>query len=397
MPTSRKITEQISRSSWIRRMFEEGARMKRELGEDEVLDFTLGNPVMEPPPRLQQVLREVVEDPCPGCHRYMPNPGFPDVREAVARHLSEVHGRQLGPDLVVMTVGAAGAMNCVLKAILDPGDEVLVLLPFFPEYAFYVDNHGGRVVEVETDADFRLDLEAVHAALSERTRALIINSPNNPTGRVYDKASLAALGEVLRMAEARHGRPIYLIADEPYRALVYGGLEVPSVFTCHSHSVVCSSHSKDLAVPGERIGFAAINPDNPGAAQLFGAMAFTNRILGFVNAPALMQRVVARLQGVQIDPEVYRGLRDLLVEGLNSVGMQIEPSDGAFYVFPRTPISDDLAFANMLKEQGVLVVPGAGFGRSGHIRISYCVHEETIEKSLPRFARVMEAFGASGR
>ncbi len=394
MPTSNKVAQLIQGSSWIRRMFEEGERLKAIHGKDAVFDFTLGNPVIDPPEGLEEALLEAVRDRRPGAHRYMPNPGFLDVRQAVADHLSRVHQRPLGPERILMTVGAAGAMNITLKAILDPGDEVLVLVPYFPEYAFYVDNHGGVLVPVETRADFDLDLDRVAAALGPRTRAVIINSPNNPTGRIYDAATLRGLGELLQAAEQRHGRPIYLLSDEPYRAIVYAAGPLPSVFAAHRHAVICTSHSKDLAIPGERIGYAAIHPEHPGGAQLFDAMAFANRILGFVNAPALMQRVVARLQETQVDPEVYRRRRDLMIAGLRAAGMEIEPPRGAFYLFPRTPIADDVAFTELLKEELVLVVPGEGFGRAGHIRLSYCVPDETIAASLPAFERVARRLSA---
>lgn len=389
MPTSRSIADKITRHSWIRRMFEEGARLKQELGADQVFDFTLGNPVVEPPANLLQTLADVVAHEEPGCHRYMQNTGFLWVREAVAKQLSSVHDRLFGPQHVVMTCGAAGALNITLKSILDPGDEVLVLVPFFPEYEFYIDNHGGKMVLVQTRADFTVDLDAVAAALSPRTRAIIVNSPNNPTGTVYDHATLAGLGTLLGDAEKRYGRRIYLISDEPYRALVYDGPPPGSIFAVHPHAVLCTSHSKDLALPGERIGFAAIHPDDPEGPRLYGALAFTNRILGFVNAPALMQRVVARLQGITVDPEIYRRRRDMLVAGLRAAGMEVQAPPGAFYLFPRTPIPDDIAFTNLLKEKAVLVVPGQGFGRAGHVRIAYCIPEAMIERGLPRIAEVL--------
>jgi len=389
MPTSRRIKQKMVRHSWIRRMFEEGARLKQALGPDKVFDFTLGNPVVEPPANLGRVLQEVAADDEPGAHRYMHNTGFPWVREAVARQLGEVHGRTFGAEHVVMTCGAAGALNITLKSLLDPGDEVLVLVPFFPEYEFYIDNHAGKMVLVETRADFSIDLDAVRAALTPRTRAMIINSPNNPTGTIYDEATLKGLGELLREAEGSSGRRIYLISDEPYRALVYGDTPPPSIFDVHPHSVLCTSHSKDLALPGERIGFAAIHPDDAEGKHLYSALAFTNRILGFVNAPALMQRVVAKLQGQTVDPGIYRRRRDLLVAGLREAGLEVSPPPGAFYVFPRTPIPDDVEFTNLLKEQAVLVVPGRGFGRPGHVRIAYCIPEHTIKAGVARLAMVM--------
>ena len=389
MPTAKKIAGQIGNASFIRRMFEEGERLKQQFGAENVFDFTLGNPVMEPPPRMKQVLAQVVDARRPGMHRYMANVGYEPVRQAVAGYLSRIHGCPLTAEHVVMTVGAAGAMNCVLKAILDPGDEVIVLAPFFPEYAFYVDNHGGKLVLVQTDATFRPEAEALRQALTPRTRALIINSPNNPTGKVYDRATLEALAGVLHEAAALTGRPVYLLSDEPHRKLVYDGIEVPSIFEVYPYSVICTSHSKDLALPGERIGYAAINPNHPGAAELFGALAFANRILGYVNAPALMQLVVAQLQEEQVSLELYRRRRDLLVEGLNDAGWPVEAPEGAFYLFPATPIPDDLAFVRALARKNVLTVPGRGFGRPGHVRLCYCIEEDTIRRSIPRFREAL--------
>ena len=396
MSVSKKIEGLIENASWIRRMFEEGARLTAVHGEDAVLDFSLGNPTLEPPASFTQSLREAVDDAPPGSHRYMPNPGYPERRAAVAEHLSRVHGCPVTAGHVVMSVGAAGALNCALKAILDPGDEVLVLAPYFPEYRFYADNHGASFAVAETTDDFDIDVEAVRAAVNERTRAVIINSPNNPTGKVYGAERLAETGRVLDEAQARSGRPVYLISDEPYRKIVYG-VEVPSLFAAHANSIVCTSHSKDLGLPGERIGYAAINPACPGADKLFGAMAFTNRILGFVNAPALMQRAVAAHQATTIDPEIYRRKRDVLVAGLREAGYDLVEPGGAFYVFPRTPIPDDVEFAKLLARHLILAVPGVGFGRSGHMRLSYCVEDRTIERALPRFAEVLEEVRSGGR
>ncbi len=385
MPISQKIEDFIAAASWIRRMFEEGARLVAEHGEENVYDFSLGNPTLEPPPAFDRALRRAVEDAPAGSHRYMPNPGYLEVRAKVAEALAASHGKPLGPEHVLMTVGAAGAANCTLKAVLDPDDEVIVFAPFFPEYRFYIDNHGGRMVVVETAQDFDLDVEALERALTERTRALILNSPNNPTGRIYSAEGLARLGEALRAAEQRWGRPIYLISDEPYRKIVYD-VEPPSIFAAHPNAVLCTSHSKDLGLPGERIGYAAINPDCEPAAKLFGAMAFTNRILGYVNAPALMQRVVADLQTESISAEIYRKKRDLFLNGLREAGYDVIEPEGAFYLFPRSPIPDDVAFVQLLAKHLVLAVPGVGFARSGHFRLAYCVDDATIEGALPRFS-----------
>ena len=366
-------------------MFEEGARLRAEHGAENVFDFSLGNPTLEPPPAFTKALRREVADLAPGSHRYMPNPGYPQVRAKVAAHLSEAHGVEVTANHVLMTVGAAGAANCTLKAILDPGDQVVVLAPFFPEYRFYIDNHGGEMVVAETTETFDLDPEAIAELITPKTRAVIVNSPNNPTGRIYSADRLAHLGSVLREAETKHGREIYLISDEPYRKIVYD-VELPSLFAAHHNSVICTSHSKDLGLPGERIGFAAINPACDDDAELFGAMAFTNRILGYVNAPALMQRVIADLQAETIDPALYRRKRDLFLTGLREAGYEVVEPEGAFYLFPKSPIEDDVEFVQVLSKHLVLGVPGLGFARAGHLRLAYCVDDVTIEKALPRFA-----------
>jgi aspartate aminotransferase len=388
MPVAKKIEGFIVAASWIRRMFEEGARLKALHGRDKVFDFSLGNPTLEPPPSFQEALQRAVQEAPLGSHRYMPNPGYVDVRAKVAAHLEATHDRPFTANHILMTVGAAGAVNCTLKAILDPGDEVIVFAPYFPEYRFYIDNHGGTMVVAETTEEFDLDIEALRDVMGERTRAVIINSPNNPTGRVYTAERLAQLGEVLAEAETKFGRPVYLMSDEPYRKIAYG-VEVPSIFTAHHNAVLCTSHSKDLGLPGERIGFAALNPECTGVAALFGAMAFTNRILGFVNAPALMQRVVADLQYDSISAEIYRAKRDVFVTGLREAGYDVVEPEGAFYLYPKSPIADDVEFVHIMAKHLVLAVPGVGFARSGHFRLAYCVDDATIENALPRFAQAM--------
>ena len=296
MPVSRRTADLMKGSSWIRKMFEEGARLKAEVGADRVFDFSLGNPVIEPPPEVKQAFREALDDASPGLHRYMPNAGIPAVRAAVAEFLARDHGVPFTPDRLLMCVGAGGGLNVVLKSLLDPGDEVVVLAPYFPEYAFYIDNHGGRMVEVPAGPGFLPDLDAIGKALTPRTAAVLVNSPNNPTGVVYEQETLDALGGLLRRHGERTGRVIHLISDEPYRRILFDGRRPASVFRAHGPSILVTSHSKDLALPGERIGVVALGPEVPEAADLAAALTFSNRVLGFVNAPALLQRAVARLQ-----------------------------------------------------------------------------------------------------
>jgi aspartate aminotransferase len=369
-------------------MFEEGAELKARVGADQVYDFTLGNPDLEPPEAVKTALLEVVREEGPGLHSYMPNAGFLTTRRAVAEHLRDMHHLPFGPDDVIMTCGAAGALNVILKALLDPWEEVIILAPFFPEYLFYIENHGGMARVVETDSQFLPVVAAVAAAINDHTRAVILNSPNNPTGQVYDGALLRSLGEVLAKGSARFGRPIYLINDEPYRRLVYDGLSLPSIFQAYPETLVATSFSKDLSLPGERIGYVALNPGAQGRGEMMGAMILANRILGYVNAPALMQRVVATLTETTVDITPYVRRRELFCRILAKIGYDFIKPKGAFYLFPKSPLPDDVAFVQELKQENILAVPGRGFGRPGYFRLAFCVPESTIASAAPGFARV---------
>jgi aspartate aminotransferase len=385
MPISKKIADAMTRSSWIRRMFEEGEKLRAE-GKGPVHDFSLGNPDLEPPEAFRRRLQELVNAPQPGMHRYMPNVGYPSTRQAVAQRLGHEFGLPFTKEHVVMTVGAGGGLNVVLKSILDPGDEVLVLSPYFVEYLFYADNHGGTVVKVPAAANFDIDVPAIAAAITPRTKALIINSPNNPTGVVYPAETLARLGQVLREKSAALGTTIFVVSDEPYRRLVYDLEHCPSIIEHYANSVLVMSHSKDLGLPGERIGYAAIHPKAAEADRLFAAMAFTNRTLGYVNAPALMQRAVEALQEVAVDVSVYRRRRDRIARALGAAGYEMVVPGGAFYFFPRAPGGDDIAFCRAMAQRRVLLVPGTGFGTPGYFRLSYSVPDETIDAALPILA-----------
>ena len=385
MTPSQKMLAFAGTSSWIRKMFEEGSRMKAQFGAENVFDFSLGNPDLPPPPQFAQVLADLAQNERPGCHAYMPNSGWPEVRAAVASRLAQEQGAPITAGDILMTCGAAGALNVVMKALLDPGDEVIIISPYFVEYTFYIDNHGGVAKIVPADKEFNLDLAAVAAALSEKTKAVLINSPNNPTGQVYSAESLAALGRLLEAA----AKPVCLIADEPYRKIIYDGAETPSAMAATVNSIVVSSYSKDLSLPGERIGYLAVHPDMPDKAALLNALTLANRILGFVNAPALMQRAVARLQEVSVDMSVYARRRELFCRILDEAGFEYVRPKGAFYLFPKTPI-DDVEFCQLLLEERILAVPGRGFGRPGHIRLAFCVDEAVIAKAAAGFKRVME-------
>lgn len=393
MPVANKIKNFLEGASWIRKMFEEGERLRRIHGPENVYDFTLGNPTVEPPEAFREELRKIANNPQPGMHRYMSNAGYPETRAAVAEVLSEESGLPFTAEHVIMTVGAGGGLNVVLKTLLNPGEEVIILSPYFVEYKFYIDNHGGTVKEVPTRDDFTLDIEAIGLAIGPNTRAIIINSPNNPTGVVYSARELESLGALLEQKEKEFNRAIYVVSDEPYAKIVYDGIKVPSVFKYIKRSIVVTSHSKDLALPGERIGYAAVSPEMEDAAEIMEGLVFCNRTLGFVNAPALAQRLVTPLQRETVDIDAYREKRDILYDNLTRLGFKMVKPQGAFYLFPESPLADDVEFTRKAQEFNILVVPGSGFGRPGHFRISYCIDKQVILNSLPAFEKLAREVG----
>jgi len=396
MAIARKIAESITRSSWIRKMFEEGSNLKKIHGADKVYDFSLGNPKLSPPPQVKETLLEIINEKTPGMHGYMPNAGYPEVREVLAAHLSKEQGVPLSGEQVIMTCGAGGALNVVLKTLLDPGDEVLIPSPFFVEYRFYVDNAGGETVLVKTREDFSLDTAAIKGAITEKTKVVLINSPNNPTGVVYAEKELQDLAEILEEAGLRYNRTIYLVSDEPYRVLIFDGVKVPGVLKLYRNSIVASSYSKSLSLAGERIGYLAVNSLIADAGITIDGLTLCNRILGFVNAPALMQRAVARLQGVAVEVEEYRRKRDLLCDLLAEIGYRFTKPQGAFYLFPRSPLADDVEFIKILQAERILAVPGSGFGGPGHFRLAFCVDDATILAAGEGFSRAFQEAGRRG-
>ena len=392
MTISKKIEDIISKASFIRKMFEEGAQLKTQYGADNVYDFSLGNPNLPPPEKFNELLRDTVDSCGLGDHCYMPNTGYPMVCGSVADYLAEEQQAPVTDKEILMTCGASGALNVALKTILDPDDEVLTPAPCFVEYKFYADNHGGILKTVQSKSDFQLDLDAMSDAITTKTKALLINSPNNPTGQVYPEEDLLALGALLEKKSQEYKRTIYLVSDEPYRKIVYDDVQVPSIFTSYKDSIIGTSYSKDISIPGERIGFIAINPAATYKNELVAGMTVANRILGFVNAPALMQRVVACMQGMSVEIDEYARKRKLLCDGLADFGYEFIKPSGTFYLFPRSPIPDDVEFANALKEERVLVVPGSGFEGPGHFRIAFCVDDEVIKNSMPGFEKAIKKY-----
>ena len=392
------VRQNLERSSWIRKMFEEGRRLKQQFGETKVFDFSLGNPDLEPPAEFLQALAAAAASAELGTHAYMPNAGYQFARVAMAEKIAAEHALAMTADDVILTVGAAGALNVVLKTIMDPGDEGIVIRPYFAEYAFYIANHGGCMKPVDAGDGFLPDMATIAAALSAKTAAVILNTPNNPSGRVYPRSVIEDLAAVLLKAGRETGRQPVLIVDEPYRDIVYDGLVAPPILDAYPESIVVSSFSKTLSIPGERIGYIGVNPAIGDKRLLLDCMVMANRILGYVNAPALMQRAVAASWRARADIDRYRRRRDMLTGVLDASGLSYAKPEGAFYLFCQVPPakhshdaadSSDVAFAMHLKTFNVLGVPGTGFGCPGWLRFSYCVPETVIEASKPAFIEAL--------
>jgi aspartate aminotransferase len=389
MSLSKQIENYLERSSWIRKMFEEGLKLKKLHGPDKVFDLSLGNPDLPPPVEVKETLKKLAENYNPDLHRYMPNAGFPEVREIMAKKVSKEQGINVSTNEIIMTCGAAGALNIIFKTILDPGDEVIFPSPFFVEYFFYVENHQGKPIPVRTQEDFSLDLQALERAITPKTKAVLINSPNNPTGQVYTSSEIAGLANLLKEKGKLYGKTIYLVSDEPYRNLIFDKVEVPSIFKYYSESFVAYSFSKELSLAGERIGFVAVHPEMSARAKILDGLILANRILGFVNAPALAQRIVAECAFARVAVEIYKKRRDLLCSMLEEGGLEFVKPKGSFFMFPKVPM-DDVKFCEILKEELILAVPGRGFGVPNHIRLAFCVSEDVILKMRPNFLRACE-------
>ena len=393
MTIANHIKEALAGSSLIRQMFEKGAELKKIHGPDKVFDLSLGNPNLEPPPEFLQALVTAAGSTEPGIHGYMPNTGYASTRKVVADFVAEQHGiKNMPSDNIIMTCGAAGALNVTFKTLLNPGDEVIVPTPYFVEYGFYAANSNGNLITVKTNPDFTLNLSAVEEAIGEKTKILLINSPNNPTGQIYSKKSLDALGELLRKKSRELGHTIYLVSDEPYRRIVYDGVTVPSIFAGYAESIVITSFSKDLSIPGERIGYIAVSPELSERQEVLIGMALTNRTLGFVNAPALMQRALPAAIHARVNIEEYARKRKLLCDGLAAAGYEFITPPGAFYLFPKCPGGDDTLFVEALQEEKIIVVPGRAFNCPGFFRIAFCVDDRTITGSMPGFRAALERF-----
>ncbi len=391
---SEKMMGYVASSSVIRAMFEEGKRLSSIYGEENVFDFSLGNPNVEPPESIKKSLIQILLEESPNLvHGYMNNSGYEDVRTNISNHINKKYNLKLNSDNIIMTCGAAGGMNILLKTLLNPGDEVIVFAPFFGEYRNYINNFDGEIVIVPANIEtFQPNLEALKDKITSKTKAVIINSPNNPTGVVYSDATMKALAEILTKKQEELNSSIYLISDEPYREIVYDNIQVPCVLNYYKNSFIGYSFSKSLSLPGERIGYIVSSGEMDDFDNVIQSLNVANRILGFVNAPSLFQRAVGKCLDSEVDVNIYKENRDILYNHLTKIGFSCVKPEGAFYLFPKSLIPDDKKFAEEAKKFNILVVPGSAFGCPGHFRIAYCVSREKIEKSLENFTKLAEVF-----
>ena len=389
-----EIAKSMASSSWIRKMFEKGLELKKEFGEDSVCDFSLGNPDVPPPAATRQALEKIAaESVRPLGLGYCPNAGIPSVREAMAEYLTRQQEIKVSGKDIVMTVGAAGALVSFFRAVIEPGDEVITPAPYFVEYGAYCGHFGGVLKPVKSiPPTFRPDIEAIRRAVTPKTRAIIVNSPNNPTGCIYSEGDVRALANLVDEVNRSRTRPLFLLSDEPYRAFAYDGAKVPAVLPMTKFACVLGSFSKTLSLAGERIGYFAANPEMPDQDSLIAAVTLTNRTLGFVNAPVIGQRLAAALLQSTVDLDVYNRRRKLMAKVLSDAGVEFEMPKGAFYFFAKSPVEDDAVFVNALLKERILVVPGKGFGFGGYVRLSCSVDEKIIARSAEGFKRAMETF-----
>lgn len=391
---SEKMKTYVENSSVIRAMFEEGQRLAGIYGAENVYDFSLGNPNVAAPAEVKDAIIELIQAENPlSLHGYMNNSGFESTRAVIAAHLNKLHGTQFTQNNIIMTVGAAGGLNVALKTLLNPQDEVITFAPFFGEYRNYVSNYDGNLVVISPDTQtFQPNLIEFSEKITARTKAVIINSPNNPTGVVYSEETIQKLASILTEKEQKFGTDIYIIADEPYRELAYGGIEVPYLTRYYNNTIVGYSYSKSLSLPGERIGYLVIPSEAADFSNIFDAANVATRILGFVNAPSLMQLVIEKCIDARTDISYYERNRNLLYSSLTNMGFECIKPDGAFYLFMKSPTADEKFFCAEAKKHNILIVPGSSFGCSGYVRIAYCVSYETIQNSLPKFEQLANEF-----
>jgi len=384
----------VSNSSVIRAMFEEGKRLSEIYGEENVFDYSIGNPNIEAPSEIKDIIIKILNEENPNkLHGYMNNSGYEDVREGIAENINVKYNTKLNYENIVMTCGAAGGLNIILKSILNPGDEVIIFAPFFGEYINYVNNFDGKIKIISADTkSFQPNLKELEKEITSKTKAIIINSPNNPSGVIYNENTIIKMSKILKMKEEELGSQIYLISDEPYREIIYDNAKVPCILNYYDNSFIGYSYSKSLSLPGERIGYVVVNSKIKDFKEMVASLNIANRILGFVNAPSLFQRVIKESLNLEVDSNIYKKNRDLLYNHLIQIGFECMKPEGTFYLFPKSPIDNDVKFCEDAKKFNILAVPGSTFGCPGYFRLSYCISYEKIEKSLKAFDNLMNLY-----
>lgn len=391
---SNKMKTMVSNSSVIRAMFEEGKRLSEIYGEENVFDYSIGNPNIEAPSEIKDIIIKILNEENPNkLHGYMNNSGYEDVREGIAENINVKYNTKLNYENIVMTCGAAGGLNIILKSILNPGDEVIIFAPFFGEYINYVNNFDGKIKIISADTkSFQPNLKELEKEITSKTKAIIINSPNNPSGVIYNENTIIKMSKILKMKEEELGSQIYLISDEPYREIIYDNAKVPCILNYYDNSFIGYSYSKSLSLPGERIGYVVVNSKIKDFKEMVASLNISNRILGFVNAPSLFQRVIKESLNLEVDSNIYKKNRDLLYNHLIQIGFECMKPEGTFYLFPKSPIDNDVRFCEDAKKFNILAVPGSTFGCPGYFRLSYCISYEKVEKSLKAFDNLMKLY-----
>ncbi len=391
---SNKMKTMVSNSSVIRAMFEEGKRLSEIYGEENVFDYSIGNPNIEAPSEIKDIIIKILNEENPNkLHGYMNNSGYEDVREGIAENINVKYNTKLNYENIVMTCGAAGGLNIILKSILNPGDEVIIFAPFFGEYINYVNNFDGKIKIISADTkSFQPNLKELEKEITSKTKAIIINSPNNPSGVIYNENTIIKMSKILKMKEEELGSQIYLISDEPYREIIYDNAKVPCILNYYDNSFIGYSYSKSLSLPGERIGYVVVNSKIKDFKEMVASLNIANRILGFVNAPSLFQRVIKESLNLEVDSNIYKKNRDLLYNHLIQIGFECMKPEGTFYLFPKSPIDNDVKFCEDAKKFNILAVPGSTFGCPGYFRLSYCISYEKVEKSLKAFDNLMKLY-----
>lgn len=391
---SNKMKTMVSNSSVIRAMFEEGKRLSEIYGEENVFDYSIGNPNIEAPSEIKDIIIKILNEENPNkLHGYMNNSGYEYVREGIAENINVKYNTKLNYENIVMTCGAAGGLNIILKSILNPGDEVIIFAPFFGEYINYVNNFDGKIKIISADTkSFQPNLKELEKEITSKTKAIIINSPNNPSGVIYNENTIIKMSKILKMKEEELGSQIYLISDEPYREIIYDNAKVPCILNYYDNSFIGYSYSKSLSLPGERIGYVVVNSKIKDFKEMVASLNISNRILGFVNAPSLFQRVIKESLNLEVDSNIYKKNRDLLYNHLIQIGFECMKPEGTFYLFPKSPIDNDVKFCEDAKKFNILAVPGSTFGCPGYFRLSYCISYEKIEKSLKAFDNLMNLY-----